>query len=181
MENTLDLIKIKTELLASIEATTQARSNFSLKNFVVGEHATNERQFSQCVLELHVKLNNIRRDQIKVEKLKRRLKVEEDNLEIELINLEIEEINFSLLSQMREAGTLYSIYSTSKKYTYQQIQEAEEEYWYKRLSKQAMLDVASHGRISVGNLDALRMAKIVDDNFTEEFVKLGMTEPRELK
>jgi hypothetical protein len=179
----LDLIKVKQELASSIEAISQSRSNFAITNFVVGDYTTPERQFSQCVLELQIKLFNIKRDEIKMRKLLKKMELEQDVDEKELLQLDVEELTISILSQKREAGTLYSIYSALPKFSYKQIQEAEEVYWQERLARQAQMDIASTGRIGVGNMDALRQAGILRNDFAETFYKqtLAAPEQKELK
>lgn len=180
VDNQLDIVRVKKELMGSIDAINQSRSNYQIERFVVGEHATVERQFMQCVLELQTKLSNIKKGRIQLRKLNKKLASEQDDDEKELISIDIEDLELSLKSQMREAGTLYAIYTSMPKFTYQELQQAEEKYWTLRLAKQAQLDVESTGRISVGNLDALRMAGIVEDSFAQHFLNPPQ-KPKELK
>ena len=49
------------------------------------------------------------------------------------------------------------------KFTQQEFQDAEAEYWQLRLARQAQEDIMAHGRISVGNLDAMWQAKHIDN------------------
>ena len=108
-------------------------------------------------------------------KLVKKFEAEQDLDDKELLQLDIEESTLSLLSQKREAGTLYSIYSSLPKFTYEQIQEAEAGYWQERLARQAQLDLDSHGRIGVGNLEALRMAGIFENDFSDRFYKMAIS------
>lgn len=177
----LDLIKVKQELASSIEAISQGRSNFAIQHFVVGDHCTPERQFVQCVLELQVKLFNIKRDEIRLRKLIKKKEAEQDSDDKELAQLDIEELTLQILSQKREAGTLYSIYSALPKFSYQQIQEAEAGYWQERLARQAQLDIDSSGRVGVGNLDALRQAGILTNDFADRFYNKALQAPEQKK
>ena len=177
----LDLVKVKQELVSSIEAISQGRSNYALINFVVGDHCPPERQFVQCVLELQVKLFNIKRDEIKLRKLAKKMEAEQDPDDKELAKLDIEELSLGILSQKREAGTLYSIYSALPKFTYQQIQEAEAGYWQERLARQAQLDIDANGRISVGNLDALRQSGVLANDFADRFYNKTLQAPEQEK
>jgi hypothetical protein len=57
---------------------------------------------------------------------------------------------------------LYAIFKEMPKFTHEQIQEAEEEYWQLRLARQAQEDICATGRISIGNVDAMWQAKQID-------------------
>lgn len=93
-----ELQTMKQDVMAAIDAIAQSRSNYQLQHFVVGQHDTQERQYQQCLLELNVKLNNIKREQISVRKLNKKLAIETDVDEKALIELEIEELEFNLKS-----------------------------------------------------------------------------------
>lgn len=171
-----DIQTMKKDVMEAIDSIAQSRSNYQLQHFVVGQHDTQERQYQQCLLELNTKLNNIKRDQIALKKLQKKLAAEVDADEKELIEIDIEEIGFGLKSQMREAGVLYSIFSAMPKFTYQQLQEAEERYWQLRLSRQAETDIAQRNLgIGAGNLEALRQAGLID-GFSQTFLEKTLPE-----
>ena len=62
-----------------------------------------------------------------------------------------------MLGATREVEALYAIFRGFKHhYTRAELNAAEEEYWQRRLTRQAMQDVIAHGRVAAGNQDALR-------------------------
>ena len=157
--------------MSAIDSIAQSRSNFQIKNFVLLQHDVPERQYQQCLIELNQKLNNIKRQEIEMKRLVAKLDKETDEDERTLIELNIEELAFSLKSQMREAGTLYTLFREYPKYTYEQLQDAEAGYWVKRLARQAEIDVLQRtSGIGAGNLDALRQAGLIN-GFAESFLE----------
>jgi len=56
----------------SIKAIQQPRTNFQIEKFVVGQHLTEVRRWHQCVLELQVKRQVLRRAEIQIRQLIRR-------------------------------------------------------------------------------------------------------------
>lgn len=142
---------------------SQPRSNYAIKNFVVGDHQTSERQYHQCVIELWMKTIFIKRTQIQSLMKDREIKDCKDDLKLELLKLDKDELEFAIQGAIREFNTLYSIFESFPEYTYEQLQAAEEKYWIHRLSRQAQLDLESTGRISTGNLDALRQINMTPD------------------
>jgi len=167
-----EILSAKQEIYEAFRNIAQPRTNFQLKKFVIEDHVTQERQYMQCVLELQRKYSAIKRASIEQRKLLRKLEQEKDELERELIEIELEDLQFALEGAIREFETLYAIFKSMPKYTYEQLQEAEEKYWIKRLSIQAMIDMQSTGYVSRGNLDALRQLGLVDaeklcNNFIE--------------
>lgn len=174
------------ELEAAFHAINQSRTNFQLENFVVGQHDTPTRQFQQCIMELQVKTFNLRRQMIEKRKLLKKIDTETDPDEKELLLISMEELELGLESQVREWNTLYAIFQSMPKFTYEEIQAGEEEYWGLRLARQAGEDVLAHGRIGIGNLDAMWQAKQIDHpgiKFIEENQKkqLEASDKKELQ
>jgi hypothetical protein len=143
----------------------QPRSDYQLRHFVVGQHDTEPNRYAQCVLELQIKYNAIRRGLLAKQKLEieiQRLIASGD--EIDAISadekkIDIEEVDLAISGAFREFQCLYAIWkSFSRQYTHQELQEAQEEYWQARLTRQAIQDLHAAGRISQGNQDALRQA-----------------------
>lgn len=149
----------------AFNAIAQPRSDFALANFVVGQHDTAPMAYLQCVLELQVKWNAVRRAMLD----RKRIHLEIEGLsgsddpfkQIELAKkrIDLEELEQALIGSFREFETLYAIWqSFPKRYTHAEIQAAQSEYWTHRLGRQAELDIAATGRIGQGNLDAMRQA-----------------------
>lgn len=153
----------------AIDSIAIARSEFQIHHFVVGQHDTSERQYSQCLLELNIKLNNIRRCEIQIKKLRAKLAATTDEDDAELLRLDISELAFSLKGDMREAGVLYSIFKQFPQYTYEELQAAEGKYWELRLHRQATNDqISAKIGVSSGNIDAMRQAGLLPQEQIKE-------------
>ena len=156
----IDLVK---ELEESFLEIQMPRSAYTIEKFVVGQHDTIEMQFAQCVLEIQIKVDNLRRAKLNRRKLE--IKIEEyeskgtelDQIEADLVRIDLQEQDRAVLGALREFEALYKIYqSFPKKFTRQEIDAAQPEYWKLRLERQAQQDLQSTGRIGVGNNEALR-------------------------
>lgn len=163
MSDIIRIEKIISELEQDFEAIAMPRPPYVLEKLVVRERDTEPAQWEQCVLEMRVKYANIRRTLLHIQKAqieRDRLASAEDELsdiEAQLKQLEIDELNWSLTGLTREFFALFAIYqSFGKRYTRQELDAAQEEYWFKRLSRQVTQDILASGRVSVGNQDALR-------------------------
>lgn len=165
----MDLLALKNiigkydELLSAFDAVSQPRSDYQLLNFVVGDHETPERKYAQVVIELHVKMSVLRKAVVNQRKLIKRIKQEQDIDEKELLIIDLEDLDFSITGAIREFNTLYAIYSDLPKFTAEELQNAETEYWHKRLTRQALIDIEANGRIGTGNLNALRQANMLPE------------------
>lgn len=165
----IDVTSKRHEIEDAYKAVAQSRSDFQLANFVVGQHDTVTRAFSQTIIELRVKSNNIRKAQIDVqiiqERIKRAIQSGDDIelLEAEKLKIELEDLEFNILSDVREFNCLYAIFKSLPPLTYDQIQKGEAEYWCLRISRQAQQDIEANGRVGVGNLDALRTIGMLDN------------------
>lgn len=148
-------------LRKDIEAIQQPRSDFAIKHFVVGQHDTPGRQRAQAVLELQIKMFNIRRAQLEEKRMnilrERHLQSgdELDKIEAEKIDLDLAELRLSRMGAIREATALLAILDQLPPYSYEQYQAEEVEYWNRRLSRQALQDLRSMGTIGAGNLEAI--------------------------
>jgi hypothetical protein len=154
----------RAELDESIKAIQQPRTDFQIKHFVVGQHVSEPRRWWQCVLELQIKLQNIRRAEIHQRQSRRKIERLEkigtpaalDKAELERIDLE--DHSLAMLGAVREAQCLWGIYkSFDRTFTREELEAAESEYWQLRLAMQAQHDMNANGRVGVGNQDALRM------------------------
>ena len=148
------------ELQQDFEAIAMPRSGYVLENLVVKVHEHPTEQWRQCVIELKSKYFNIRRALIRQQIIERDIEAESDELEIELKRIDLEELGFSLIGYIREFEALYQIYKQFPRFSRDELDAGQAEYWYNRLTKQAQQDVQAHGRVSVGNLEGLRQIGI---------------------
>ena len=160
IDNVLKAIKDMESAFLEIQ---QPRTEYVLEKFVVGQHDTEEQRYAQCVLEMQVKYDNIRRAkinkrllEIKIEKLEK-INTESSKLKADLVRIDIEEQDRAMLGALREFEGLYKIWqSFPKKFTRQELDANQENYWKLRLERQAYQDMQATGRIGVGNHEALR-------------------------
>jgi hypothetical protein len=159
-----DITSKQNKLKESFAEIFNGRSYYQLEKFVVDQHVSIERQFDQCVTELQVKYYSIKRMDISRRKVMSELNTVTDEFMKEEKNLDLEEIEFAMIGAIREFNCLYKIYESLPKFTNDQLQNSEAEYWLKRLSIQAQMDIDSTGVISVGNYEALRQINLIDDH-----------------
>lgn len=142
-------------------AIAMPRSAYVLENLVVKVHEHDSQKWLQCVLEMRIKYNVIRRHLVNRQKLQREIETLEDELDRELKRIDLDDLEWSLLGATREFFALFAIYQTfGKRYTAEEIEAGQAEYWYNRLVKQAQQDIAAMGRIGQGNQEALRQIKV---------------------
>ena len=170
--NLPEIISQHDALFAAFDAVSQPRSDYQLRKFVVGEHETPERQYLQVVVEMQRKVSALRRAVIERRKKLAAIDKEVDLDEKELMQIDLDDMNFAITGAMREFDTLYAIYKSLPTFTAQELQDAEEKYWQRRLIRQSQVDIDSFGQISPGNMDALRQAGIVN-GFEERFAQMS--------
>lgn len=141
----------------------QPRTEFSIRHFVIGQHDTVEQQYAQCVLEMQIKYDNLRRALLTRKKIQIEIReLESKNTEIDSIDAEIKKIDLeeqtrAIVGAWREFQSLYKIWNEfPKKYTREELDMAQPEYWEKRLTRQANQDLIAMGRIQIGNQESLQ-------------------------
>jgi hypothetical protein len=175
-----DLIQqCESDLAAAVLAIQQPRTNFQIQHFVVGQHDTEPRRWHQCVLELQIKIQLLKRAEIerrmtlrKIERLRQSSELDSRD-QADLLTIDLEAHELAVLGAVREAETLYAIYkSFGRTYTREELDAAETEYWQLRLTRQAKHELIANGRIGVGNLDSLEQ---IGQSVTQEFIqRLGL-------
>ena len=166
-ERVNEAVKAIEELEESFLAIQMPRTSYVIEKFVVGQHDTIEMQFSQCVLEIQIKVANLKRAKLGKRKIEIQIKeledkgTEIDQIDADLKRIDLQEQDFAVLGALRELETLYKIYqSFPKKYTRKEIDDAQPDYWQLRLQRQAQQDLQATGRIGVGNSEALRQINL---------------------
>ena len=166
-ERVTEAVKAIEELEESFLAIQMPRSAYTIEKFVVGQHDTIEMQFSQCVLEIQIKVANLKRAKLGKRKIEIQIKeledkgTEIDQIDADLKRIDLQEQDLAVLGALRELEALYKIYqSFPKKYTREEIDNAQENYWKLRLDRQAQQDLQATGRIGVGNSEALRQINL---------------------
>ena len=156
------------ELEEAFNAIQQPRPDYVLEKFVVGQHDTDPQRYMQCVLEMQIKYDAIRRARLTRQKLLLQIvDLEKDSSPIDYIDAKLKHIDIeaqdrAMLGAVREFEALYRIWQGfGQRYTRAELNEAQEEYWHKRLTRQANHDIQATGRVGVGNLEALQQIGLV--------------------
>ena len=170
------MLSKETILQNAIQFST-GQTDYQNENFVMNSHVTKYRQIRQALLEIENRYHglrkirlDIRRDDIKIAKLKLDLETCTDELEAELIRIDIEdfetdqEIRKKKLERQEQEIDVFVKRVQENVENEEDIQryfdqdpEEERKYWVARMGKQAAMDILSFGRISTGNLDSISM------------------------
>lgn len=149
--------EIVKELRQDFDAISMSRSAYTLEHLVVKVHEHPTQQFVQCVLEMRIKYNSIRRFLVNQQKLLREIEMLEDELDKELKRIDLDDLEWSLLDAERQFMALFSVYKQFEhRFTADEIEQGQAEYWYNRLTKQAAQDILAQGRVGQGNQEGLR-------------------------
>ena len=150
-------------MLAAFDEIQMPRSAFMLENLVIKSKDTDATAYSQCVLELSIAFDNLRISnkrlqilQIEIDELIKN-GTEIDRLNADIKQIELEQYERTRLGAKREFECLYSMWSKfPRHYTRKELEDDQQNYWNKRLSRQANQDIQAIGRVTQGNQDALR-------------------------
>ena len=158
----LELDENYDHVLSCLKEIQQSRTNYQLKRFVVGQHDTPQQQYKQVLLELQSLIFTVQEIELQVKKQKLQiLKLESTNDEIDLIEAEISRIQLTrtglaLAGAKQELQGLMNIWNSFEhKYTREEIENDQEVYWEKRLTRQAELEYLGSGKVGWGSLDSL--------------------------
>jgi hypothetical protein len=158
-----DIEKIITTLQQDFDAIQMPRTSFMLQKMVVEAHDHPAQAWAQCVLELQVKYDAIRRAKIRREILLLEIsRLEGSGDEIDKLHaaekqIDIEEQDRAMLGAAREFESLYQLYTSfGRRYSRHELDAAQPEYWQRRLTRQANQDLLATGHVSQSNQDGLR-------------------------
>ena len=156
-------------VLVAFDAVCQPKTNFQIDHFVIGQHDLPERQYMQCVVQMQIAASNIRKAGIQRRRLDldiaelRALHTVRSGLDLEDKLIDLENHEFAMRGAVREFNRYYEIFESFPKFSYEQLQEAEQRYWTLRLGRQAQCDLEAHGRVGTGNHEALWQAGLVEN------------------
>ena len=158
-----------TEAIAEVQ---QPRSRYQLIHFVIGQHDTPEMRFYQLCLELQDMGFKLRMAQLSVRKTEieiARLQATGDDLdalEAEEKQVGLEQTEIVMQGAERELAILGDLFDESQKFTRDEIEHAQPEYWQKRLTRQTNLQLMAGG-VQWAQLDSLRQAGLLDELIAE--------------
>jgi hypothetical protein len=162
------------EIEKAIAEIQQPRSRFQLERFVLGQHATPEMQYYQVCLELQDLLYkyklaeiNAKKTQIQIDRL-RASGDELDELKAQEIGLGQDQTRFAVIGAQRELAHLIDIWeSFDHKYTRQEIESAQPEYWQARLSNNAKAMLMGGQSVNASHIEAMEQAGVLDSFVAE--------------
>ncbi len=156
----------------AIEEIQQPRSRYQLIHFVIGQHDTPEMRFYQLCLELQDMGYKLRVAQLGIRKaeieIARLLETgdELDAIEAEEKEVGLEQTRIVMRGAEREIAILTDLFDESQKFTRDEIEHAQPEYWQKRLTRQTNLQIMS-GNVGWAQLDSMRQIGLLDEMVEE--------------
>lgn len=161
------------DLKAAIEEVQQPRSNFQLEKFVVNQHPAKEMQYFQILTELQnliftyedARLTS-QIQQIKIKRLKE-TGDEIDALEAKRLEIGLEQTRIVALGAEREINTLLDLWEKSPKFTRQEIEAAQPEYWKNRLFGNAEAMLMGGSGVNPSHIESMKQAGVLDEFIQE--------------
>jgi len=158
----------------AIEEVQQPRSRFQLERFVLGQHATPEMQYYQTVIELQDMIYKYKLAQINVKKTEAKIAKlrstgdEIDELKAQERELGLAQTRFTMLGAEREIKHLMEIFDAFKhKYTRDEIEAAQPEYWQERLTNNAKAMLMGGSGVNASHIEAMEQAGVLDSFVAE--------------
>lgn len=157
------------EIELAIAEVQQPRSRFQLERFVLGQHATEEMQYYQTLIELQDMIYkyklaqiNVKKSEAKIAKL-RATGDEVDELKAQELELGLAQTKFAMIGAEREIAHLVDIYkSFEHNYTRAEIEAAQPDYWKARLTGNANAMLMSGGSVNPSHIEAMEQAGILE-------------------
>jgi DNA-binding transcriptional ArsR family regulator len=146
----------------AIKELRQSRSRYQLEKFVIGQHHSPEMQYYQLVLEAAGLINSIKETELRIKKIKAEVEeLKETNRKVNMIEAEIRELSLEdlelhLIGTRRELEYLETLFEKFPKFTREQVEMAQADYWETRLTRVAQLQMLSReGGVDWAQLEAI--------------------------
>jgi hypothetical protein len=157
------------EINKAIAEVQQPRSRFQLERFVLGQHATPEMRYYQTALELQdaiykykLAVINVKKSELKIAKL-RATGDELDELKAQEVELGLAQTSFAMVGAEREMKHLLEIFDTfTHKYTRDEIEAAQPNYWQARLTNNAKAMLMGGASVNPAHIEAMEQAGVLD-------------------
>jgi hypothetical protein len=158
----------------AIAEVQQPRSRFQLERFVLGQHSTPEMQYYQVCIELQDLLYkyklaeiNAKKTQLKIDRL-RSTGDELDELKAQEIELGQTQTRFAVIGAQRELAHLIDIWeSFEHKYSRDEIESAQPDYWQARLTNNAKAMLMGGSSVNAAHIEAMEQAGVLDSFVAE--------------
>ena len=162
------------EIEKAIAEVQQPRSRFQLNHFVIGQHPTQEMRYYQVCLELQdsiykykLAVINVKKAELKIAKL-RATGDELDELKAQQRELGLVQTRLAMLGAEREMKHLLEIFDTfTHKYTREEIETAQPDYWQARLTNNAKAMLMGGSSVNAAHIEAMEQAGILDSFVAE--------------
>ena len=158
----------------AIAEVQQPRSRFQLERFVLGQHATSEMQYYQVCIELQDMIFkyrlaqiNVKKQELKIARL-RSTKDELDELKAQELELGLQQTKVVMLGAEREIAHLADIWNSFEhKFTRDEIESAQPDYWKARLTGNAKAMLIGGVSVNPAHIEAMQQAGVLDDFVAE--------------
>lgn len=162
------------EIENAIAEIQQPRSKFQLEKFVVGQHATEQMRYYQTLIEMQDLIFKYKSTQIKIkiaeakiEKL-RKTGDEVDELKAQERELGLTQTRLAMVGAERELNHLIEIWKSFPiKYTREEIEKAQPEYWKQRLTNNARAMLMGGASVGYSHIEAMEQAGVLDSFVAE--------------
>lgn len=148
---------------------TQSRTKYQIERFVVGQHHSPEMQYRQLVIEAYGLKQTIKESQLRIEKIKaeaaelRATGKLSDSIEAEILELKLEDMQNHIVGSKRELTFMEELFEQYPKYSLEEIEAAQQDYWETRLTRVAQLQMLSRqGGVDWAQLEAVYQAGIME-------------------
>ena len=165
---------MKSEIEKAIAEVQQPRSRFQIESFVLGQHATPEMKYYQTVIELQdaiykykLAVISVKKSELKIARL-RATGDELDQLKAEELELGLNQTQIAMVGAEREMKHLLTIFDTFvHKYTREEIEVAQPDYWKARLTNNAKAMLMGGASVNAAHIEAMEQAGVLDSFVAE--------------
>jgi hypothetical protein len=162
------------EIELAIAEVQQPRSRFQLERFVLGQHATPEMQYYQVCIELQDMIYKYKLSEINEKKaLAKITKLRESGDEVkeykaQELELGLAQTKFAVIGAKREIAHLIDIWKNfDHKFTRDEIETAQPEYWQARLTNNAKAMLMGGTSVNPAHIEAMEQAGVLDSFVAE--------------
>jgi hypothetical protein len=146
----------------ALKEIRQNRSSYQLEKFVIGQHHSPEMQYNQLVIEASGLIDTIKETELRIKKIQaeceelRETGKKSDAIEADIKELAIEGLELHLIGSQRELNHLQMLFDEFPKFTREEIEAAQQDYWETRLTRVAQLQMLSRqGGVDWAQLEAI--------------------------
>jgi hypothetical protein len=158
------------KLQDAIKEIKQNRTKYQLEKFVIGQHHSPEMQYRQLCAEAAGVINSIEETKLRIEKIKaeaeelRETGKKSDEIEARIKELSIPDLELHIISSQRELEFMEEMFEQFPKFTREEIEAAQQDYWETRLTRVAQLQMLSRqGGVDWAQLEAVYQAGIMNE------------------